>query len=237
MKQKTIPTQEIINRYTFYTSKMLEAVKSNDFNTANDFVEKMEELNAEYDFFDREFTENGQTGLKDINGKVRIPAMYKEIGARYRYDHWRSLPVPVVNEEGKYAIVLADGTGNPLCDFEYDYICCLCLTNLFVAQIGDKATILRPDGTKLIPFMVDSVYGPSNGIIVFENEGKFGLCTQKGDYVEPIYDEMETDENEDIHVRLGESWGYISYEGKFLPEPLDDEEYAMGRYTCNPDWN
>ena len=235
-KSKTLPTSEIINKFTTYNAEMNAAMCNGDFNLANEYIEKMEALCEEYDLFDQEFTENGLTGLKDITGQVRIPALYKAIGARYRYDHWRELPVPVMNGEDKYAIVNADGSGKPICDFIYDYITFCPWTDHFIVHRGSKATILRPDGTELLPTMVDTIYEPFNHIVMLENEGKYGLCTLHGSYVAPIYDEMEPDDDDNVHVRLGDTWGYISGDGEFLPEPLSDEDQDKWWYNFRPNF-
>lgn len=234
-KSKTLPTAEIANNFVTYVANMKNAVEHDNYDLANEYIEKIETLSEEYDFFDQEFTENGRTGLKDITGQVRIPALYKAIGARYRYDHWRELPVPVINADDKYALALADGTGKPLCDFIYDYIAFFPWTDLFTATIGDKGTLLRPDGTPHLPILIDKVYEPFNHIIMFINEGKYGLCTTSGDYVAPIYDEMEPDNDDNVHVRLGDTWGYISGDGEFLPEPLSEEDQDKWWYNCRPD--
>jgi hypothetical protein len=235
-KNKALPTSEIINQFTTYNAEMNAAMRNGDFNLANEYIKKMEALCEEYDLFDQEFTENGLTGLKDITGQVRIPALYKAIGARYRYDHWRELPVPVMNSEDKYAIVKADGSGTPLCEFTYDYITCFPWTNHFRAHVGGKTTLLRPNGTELLPTKVDTIYEPFNHIIMLENEGKYGLCTLHGSYVAPIYDEMEPDENDNVHVRLGDTWGYISGDGQFLAEPLSDEDHDKWWYNFRPNF-
>ena len=227
--KKMHPSQEIINEYlTHYTAFMESKACDSE---AGQHYHMMEELNSKYDFFDQEFTENGLTGLKDVTGQTRIPAMYKAIGARYRLDAWRNLPVPVVNSDNKYAIVRADGTGTPLCEFAYDYIGLLTWTELFTAHTGDKVILLRPDGSKLFTDPVDHVHEPLNDLIVIENEGKFGLCTWQGDYVAPIYDELDCDENSDVYVRLGDRYGYIGYDGTFMAEPLSDEDYDKGHYS------
>ena len=233
-KSKTLPTAEIINKFTTYNAEMNAALKRNDLDLANEYLRKVEALSEEYDFFDQEFTENGHTGLKDITGQVRIPAQYKAIGDRYRYDHWRSLPVAVMNEDDKYALAKADGSGTPLCEFAYDYIAFFPWTDHFIAHRGSKATILCPDGTALFPTMVDTIYEPFNHIITIMNEGKYGLCTTSGDYVAPIYDEMEPDDDDNVHVRLGDTWGYISGDGEFLPEPLSEEDQDKWWYHFRP---
>ena len=231
---KLLPTAETISTFVAYNAEMNAALKANDLDLANEYLRKVEALTAEYDFFDQEFTENGRTGLMDITGQVRIPALYKAIGDRYRYDHWRELPVPVMNSEDKYAIVKADGSGTPLCEFAYDYITCFPWTNHFRAHVGGKTTLLRPNGTELLPSKVDTIYEPFNHIIILEDEGKYGLCTLGGDFVAPIYDEIEPDENEKVQVRLGDTWGYLSYEGEFLPKPLSDEDWDKCHYSFDP---
>ena len=231
-KKKLIPSQEIINEYLVHHTAFMESTTCDTESTYH--LSMMEALNEKYDFFDQEFVEDGLTGLKDATGQVRIPAMYKAIGARYRIEAWRNHPVPVVNAEGKYALVCADGTGTPLCEFVYDYIDLMTWTDLFIAYLEDKVILLRPDGSKLFNDPVDYVYDPHNSIIMIENEGKFGLCTCSGDYVAPIYDEMNCDENEDVYVRLGDQYGYIGYDGTFMAEPLSDEDYHKGHYNFWP---
>ena len=233
---KLLPTAETISTFVAYNAEMNAALKRNDLDLANEYLRKVEALTAEHDFFDQEFTENDLVGLKDITGQVRIPALYKAIGARYRYDHWRELPVPVMNSEDKYAIVKADGSGTPLCEFTYDYITCFPWTDHFRAHLGGKTTLLRPNGTELLPTKVDTIYEPFNHIAMLENEGKYGLCTLHGSYVAPIYDEMEPDENDNVHVRLGDTWGYISGDGQFLAEPLSDEDHDKWWYNFRPNF-
>lgn len=233
---KLLPTPETISTFVAYNAEMNAALQRDNFDLANEYIEKIEALHDEYDFFDQEFTENDLVGLKDITGQVRIPALYKAISDRYRYDHWRELPVPVMNSEDKYAIVKADGSGTPLCEFTYDYITCFPWTDHFRAHVGGKTTLLRPNGTELLPTKVDTIYEPFNHIVMLENEGKYGLCTTSGDYVAPIYDEMEPDNDDNVHVRLGDTWGYISGDGEFLPEPLSDEDQDKWWYNFRPDF-
>ena len=233
---KLLPTTETISTFVTYNAEMNAALKRNDLDLANEYLRKVEALTTEYDFFDQEFTENGLTGLKDITGKVRIPALYKAIGDRYRYDHWRSLPVAVINEDDKYALAKADGSGTPLCEFAYDYITCFPWTDHFRAHVGNKTTLLCPDGTALFPAMVDTIYEPFNYIIILKDEDKYGFCTLGGDFVAPRFEEIEPDEDNKVHVRLGDTWGYISGEGEFLPEPLSEEDYDKWLYNFDPDW-
>ena len=83
---------------------------------------ELEGITGEYDLFDFPFEENGKIGLKDITGKVRVPALYKEFPILYPYHLFRNLPVLARDFNDKLAIVAADGTGKALCDFEYDSI-------------------------------------------------------------------------------------------------------------------
>ena len=46
-----------------------------------------------FETFDIVFEENGKKGLKDIAGRVRVPALYEDFAETYSY-HWgRSMPV------------------------------------------------------------------------------------------------------------------------------------------------
>ena len=62
----------------------------------------------------------------------------------------------------------------------------------------------------------------SNGIIVFEKDGKYGLVTCWGVYVPPIYNELTEDEHELVHADLNGQWGHISGEGTFISDEDED---------------
>ena len=95
------------------------------------------------------------------------------------------------------------------------------------------------DGHQDIRLVPSVISGDPNDrrSIVTAAEGRYGLCTTSGDYVAPIYDEMEPDDDDNVHVRLGDTWGYISGDGEFLPEPLSDEDQDKWCYNFRPDFD
>jgi hypothetical protein len=125
--------------------------------------DELKMLLDKYNTFDIVFEENGKKGLKDIAGRVRVPALYEDFAETYSY-HWgRSMPVAARNAEGKYALVAADGAGTPLCDFEYDYISYLRATNshyMCVKKSGDGVLkgILDGKGRLIVPCEMEKVY-------------------------------------------------------------------------------
>lgn len=189
-------------------------------------LNEFDSIKGDYDLFDSVFEENGKKGLKDIAGRVRVPALYEDFTETFSY-HWgRSMPVPAMNSEGKYALVAADGTGTPLCDFEYDYICYLRATNshyMCVKKSGDSALkgVLDGKGRLIVPCEMDKVYEYAFNFTPFEKDGKYGCVTDNGTFVPPLYDELEADESWLKACKDG-VWGYIAADCSFIPE--DDED-------------
>ena len=180
----------------------------------------------EYDTFDIVFEENGKKGVKDIAGRVRVPALYEDFTETFSY-HWgRSMPVCAKNSEGKYALVATDGTGTPLCDFEYDCICYLRGTEshyMCVKDCGDCVLrgVLDGKGRLIVPCEMEVVYEYAFNFTPFEKDGKYGCVTDNGTFVPPLYDELEADESWLRACKDG-VWGYIGADCSFIPE--DDEE-------------
>jgi hypothetical protein len=188
--------------------------------------DELKMLLDEYNTFDIVFEENGKKGLKDIAGRVRVPALYEDFTETFSY-HWgRSMPVAARSAEGKYALVAADGAGTPLCDFEYDYISYLRATNshyMCVKRSGDSVLkgVLDGKGRLIVPCEMDEVYEYAFNFTPFEKGGKYGCVTDNGTFVPPLYDELEADESWLKACKDG-VWGYIAADCSFIPE--DDED-------------
>jgi hypothetical protein len=168
---------------------------------------------------------NGKKGIKDIKGKVRVPALYNDFAVLYAYTSFRNTPVIALNDEGKFAIIKANGTGEAICGFEYEDIDIEPLSKLFVVRKAGKTALMNSQGQLLTPLELDKVYlyMPINGLIEIEMDDKMGLydyCNKL--YVRPVYDAIDEKEGS-VYVQLGERWGYISSEdGTFIDE--DDED-------------
>ena len=231
------PTQEIINRNDQLTAQInqyLEANKDNDhydYADVNDCVEEQQNLHEKYNFFDQVFEENGLKGLKDVKGKVLIPARYHGFHETFDYNHFRKYPIGAYNEEGKCALITTDGTGTELTPFEYDGIAKFTWYDMYITKKGDKKGLLNLKGEVLAPCELDTIYDAFNDIIQLEQGDKCGLITADGRlYVKPIYDEI-TDKDEDVYVRLGDKWGFLDEEGTFIDEA--DEEKQEASYLLN----
>ena len=187
---------------------------------------ELDGIKGEYELFDHVFEENGKIGLKDITGKVRVPALYKEFPILYPYHLFRNLPVLARDFNDKLAIVAADGTGKALCDFEYDSIYIEFASDGFFVcakEEGDDYVegVINSKGEILVPCEMDSVYEMIYDCMLVEKGDKVGFLMSNGAFAAPVYDEYD-DSGNFLQVRKGAVWGYLSVDGEFIPEE-DDE--------------
>ena len=197
----------------------------------SDLSVELSQIEEQYDLMDTVYEVHGQKGIKDIKGNVRVPALYSDIAALYAYTSFRHTPVIVLNDEGKFAIVKSNGTGEAICDFEYDDIDIEPLCKLFIVRKDGKAALMNHLGQLLTPLELDKVYKymPINGLIEIQMGDKSGLYDYCNHliwsaplYQRLIYDEID-EENCKVYVKLGERWGFVNGEdGTFIDE--DDED-------------
>ena len=232
--ERLIPTAEIIERNDFLTAKINEmlSVEEPDFDAINVFSEEQYNIQHKYTFFDQVFDENGLKGVKDIKGNVRVPAIYSDYYELYNYSdtfapELKNMPICAYDQNGKCALVAPDGKGTPLTPFIYDAIAKDNFVHEFIIVQGDKKGVMDKEGNILVPCEMDTVYEYFNSIQSLEAGGKFGLRTDWGLYIAPVYDEM-TEKNDYVYVRLGDTWGYLDFDGNFIDEAdqetLDDSD-------------
>jgi hypothetical protein len=115
---KMIPTKEVIEQYE---KDVAAAMRLTDDQAQLNELNEIEQMADHYDWSNQVFIDEatGKKGLRGVDGRVLIPALYDEfpmVGS-YRLFHKR----PHVARLGdKYGIVAADGTGKPLTAFIYD---------------------------------------------------------------------------------------------------------------------
>ncbi len=192
----------------------------------NALYAELDNIKNGYDLFDTVFENNGKLGVKDIAGNIRVPALYKEFSELYSYTTNRLAPVAAMDFNGKFALVRADGSGEPNSPFEYDMIKYIYGTQYLFACAKDKGDtrvwgLMAGNGKLIVPCEMDRIHGFSNNYMAIEKDGKFGFVTADGICVEPVYDEIE-DDGEIIMVRRDGKPGYISSEFGFIA--ADDEE-------------
>ena len=222
--ERLIPTAEVIEYNDSLTAKITEMLgaENPDYDEINTCIEEQHAMHQKYTFFDQTFEENGLVGVKDVKGNVRVPALYTDFYQLYDYldthsPELKGYPVCAYDANDKCALVTTDGKGTPFTPFVYDVIAKDNFSNNFMTVNDEKKGMMDKQGTILIPCEMDTIYDAFNGIYTFEAGGKFGLYTDWKLYIAPIYDEM-TDKDDNIYVRLGDTWGYLDYDGKFIDE-------------------
>ena len=203
---------------------------------ANDIFSSWYEITEQYDFYDQKFEENGLVGLKDIEGNLRVPALYSDYDEIFDIFAFRDLPVAAVNAEGKVALVAADGTGTPLCAFRYDHIVLdQDSGHYFYTMVNNKMGLLSRHGEELLPAIYDHIEFPNAGIYITQQEGKFGFFCEEGHgfTVPALYDEIDED-NAYLHARLGDQWGYFDTSGRFLPDVTVESPQQAGALRLTP---
>ena len=227
--ERFFPTPEIIERNDFLTDLIDDLVNVHldpDLDEINAYLGEQQDIHSKYSFFDEVFEENGLKGVKDIKGNIRVPAIYTDIYGLYDYmnmysPEMKNLPICAYDQNHKCALVRPDGKGTPLTPFIYDAIVKDRFVHEFTIIQGEKKGTMNKKGNILVPCEMDDVYEYFNSIRVLEAGGKYGLTTDWGLYIAPVYDEID-DKNDYVYVRLGDTWGYLDHSGKFIDES-DDE--------------
>lgn len=233
MKKKA--TTEVINRLSALTNSISLHLAKEEFDEANKLQNEFFEIENNYDLFDQTYQEGEKVGVKDVTGKILVPAIYHGFSELFSYSIKRGEPLAAQNADGKFALVATDGTGKPLTEFAYDMICCKHYTSFYTCckntSEGLKMGLLNKKGREIVPCEMDYIYEISNDIICFERNGKFGLITIWGLYIAPIYDEMTEDKEDQVYVRKGNHWGYLNEKGMFIPK--EDKETIQNSYLLN----
>ncbi len=233
---KKVATIEIIERVDSILDRMVAISNKEEVVTMDELdalYKEYDEIKAEYDLFDQVFEENGMQGVRNVRGKVLVPALYKDYAEVYIYSkHGQPKPIVACDFNDKYALVTSDGKGTPICGFEYDMIKFMfgsCALYKCWKRVGEKylTGVLDCEGNVIVPCEMDEVYGFCNNFAVVEKDGKFGAVTTNSFYVEPLYDEIEEREGYLTACKDG-NWGYVSSKGEFIDENdedrMDEEE-------------
>jgi hypothetical protein len=234
---KKVATLEVIERVDSILDRMAAIGNNKEKVTMdglNALYKEYDEIWDEYDFFDQVFEENGMLGVRNVNGKVLVPALYKNYAELYAYSKSEQhRPVPACDSNGKYALVACDGKGTPLCTFEYDMLRLKfggALLYQCWKRVGEKTFVgvIDGEGNVIVPCEMDEIYGICNNFAVIDKGDKVGAVTTGGLYIEPLYDDLEESGGFLTACKDG-VWGYISAKGEFIDmadeERLDSEEW------------
>ena len=201
------PSQEIINRYNELNSA---ATKNYD---------ELFSLIDSYDWFDEIFEENGKKGMKNIKGEVVIPAIYDGFNTIESYLR-PSLPVVAI-KDGLCGLVKRDGKGTPMAEFIHSYMERVFDTPVYIAEKpgDDKRFALSVMGVVITPYEIEKYYQPSDGCMIVEANGKFGILAmdQGMVYVSPEYDEIHGQGYGDDFLFFKDGVeGYVTLNGEFI---------------------
>ena len=233
-KEKQLPkaTVELAKEYDALIEKWEELFDSID--ELVDIIEdKLNHLSMEYDWSNVKFTdpETGKTGLKDVAGRILIPAQYDDVLTVGTYVFRHNSPHAVV-KDGKVGIVMADGSGKELSDFCFDDLSWLHFSDLFVAKWdGDKEHFGFVDahGDVVCPNILTGFSEAKiNNIIFTESDGKYGVIDGRTHLcVFPEFDDVESSPDEYIVFRINGKEGYITDKGEFVTKEQveKDERY------------
>lgn len=228
MKIATIETVEKVEKLQ---SLIQECITSSNYDAIGNYSEELQSLLEEYDFYDQTFEVDGKVGLKDVKGKVLVPALYKDFPERYRFLFMRQRPIPVMGDNDKYALVSTDGTNTVLTPFEYDMLHHKECTSYYVCnkRNGDKvlAGLLGVTGEVLVPCEMDIFYGTCNGIEVFRKDDKYGLYAIDGTYMPPMYDDVELQDDGYVKIKVGDKWGYLGSRCEFVAEDSEEDLFCI----------
>lgn len=177
-----------------------------------------------YDWFHREFEENGKKGLKDAVGNILVPPIYDGFSEFYTYNSYCSWPIPACNSDGKYALVKKDGSGIPITNFEYDSIEIEPLSGWYITSKNGKKGIVLETGKVLLPCQYDDfTLFFYKDIIDILLDGKHGLLKFNGLYIEPIFDKIGRYKKGNeylVYVQFKEKNGFLDQSGNFIEENI-----------------
>lgn len=234
-------TREDAERYEFLTAETHRLLKSG-LDDIVDALVRIEQgrdaLILDHDWKDEVFEVDGKKGLKDVKGRIVVPALYDGFTHRGHYIFQSSI---VVAQQGdKVGIVARDGSGAPLSAFAHAEIVPIAPGLNFsdaqlVRQEANGPFALLVDGEVFTPYEITGCFTPSNGYLVVQAaNGKCGMLDLvRRRYVTPEYDEIrdEGDGTFITFVKDGKE-GLLTLEGRFVSEDeyarmTDDEQDAL----------
>ncbi len=215
------------------------------------------EICDNYDWMDYVVEENGCEKLLNIKDEILIPAIYEKLDGCCDKVNNRKNPVFAL-QNGKWGLVLPDGKGSPVGNFEFDKIenC----DKFFVVCKSDKFGVIDAKGKSLVPCVMDEIIlrplyitTENNGrawyddcMLELRKDDKIGVLTLDGQYVKPSYDKILFDEivetDEALGAVLNGKDGCVSIDGHLIPDEnfdtyTDKLIYSKGRYSHKSSYN
>lgn len=215
--------------------RVLELLKV-DGRTAEE-QDELDQLNNGLDWMTTIFTDsNGKKGMRHVDGRVLIPALYEDIELTFHCIMYDMKVVPAF-KNGKCGLVKCDGTGEPTTEFIYDRIFDIPWNSqvFFYRKGGSIACgLLLADGRELCPCIIDKYFEPSSACLIFQCGDYYGLYDLHEKVVMPMFDNIEIDDPFDPMIfTLNGIKGYLDEDYNFVPkseiDALKDEDERHDR--------
>ena len=170
--------------------------------------------------------EENKYELMNWRGEILLPPVFDDfrlltgLAGKYR-EMYRGARVTAM-KDGKWGVLVADGTGTWIVDPVYD--CIGYPKDLTYVCIEGKWGVLNlPGGKYLIEPVCDTVmdYEGSvfcNGIGFYRKDGKYGVIGSWGGFTGPVFDDYEDAPEGAVKVLYKGDWGYVNEEGGFTTE-------------------
>lgn len=235
-KNRPKATKEVVKEYDEII-KVSKTLNFDDDDQISILQERINELEETYDWFNFTFTDpsTGKMGMKDVSGKLVVPAYYDDFAEFRSYMHSPHSPVIAI-KDGKFGIVKGDGSGQELSEFKYDWIESVRFSSLYWARwdgVEGRYGIIAANGTVICPNILTSYYEPFNDILVIENDKKKGVIDlDTYQCVLPEYDDLDMEPDELIVFRKdGKEW-YITDEGERITKDQYENDENYGDAYC-----
>ena len=215
-------------------NRILEDVKDEEkeldaLDKATEQLRLRDDYSKQFDWYDVPFESGGKYGLKDITGKIVVPARYDGF-FEYANFLFCTAKVCIAIKDGKFGFV-ERYSGVEKSGFVYDklnhisYVMgCISQEVLLFWRDGSQAFgLISVDGNECIPCLIDEVIFLNPQGLYFRSGEKYGYFDfLSWKYLEPIYDRLEFDYDSPVVFVKNNVEGYVTKDGKFLAK----EEYT-----------
>lgn len=216
-----------------------KAIGSSNYDELSKLQEKVLKMETSFDWSNSEFTdpETGKKGVKDVTGRILIPALYDEF--HYIGSYVQGHTIPKAARKGElWGIVAGDGSGKELSDFRFKDLQWDVYIGRFLAWWDDskKFGLVNKTGDVFIPNVLDCITMPWNDSVLLEGDGKYGMLDiRTGFFVLPEYDDVEPEGEENIVFIKDGIKGYVVEEtGEFITvEQYENDDRCWDAYVYN----
>lgn len=221
------PTVEQMNEYSQLKGQLYHADLSSK-ETA-EIAEQFRRLATSYNWTNCAFIDpdTGKFGITNAAGEVLVPTKFDGFTFLGDNDFFRTKHM-AAKKDGMFGIVAADGSGDVLVDFRFDYLLWNPFAGMYAACWGgkDEYGFVSYQGKVIIPNILTEYGEPCYGHMILETQDKMGILDLRtSHFVLPEYDLIEVELDEKVlFIKDGVKGYVVERTGQFIPEDEYDEE-------------